>query len=377
MKKTMKNTLILILFLSNYLVYSQSYSAFEIEFNGKVFFDSEKDSLGYSKYYEKWDSEITDRLLTAEKQVVLVNKDSILIEEFPKIIGPSKTIFIRNKDKNDRLDLGSGKKTKWNNPYITAKYRRLKNYKRIPKEDKTILNEQCEAWISESKNGWNKIWISKKRLDNCQLEYPDLIVNGFLVLKRTKHINGSRNVDFEAKSIKGINKLDFKNVLDKHLEIDIKTKYLPINENLKLSNKPIKVGDKIDNYAFRNVFENDLIRLYDITKQKKYTIVEFWGTWCVPCLLANEKIKELKRIYEDKLSIFSINAYDRNISKLKKMIAKKQMDWTHGYSTEKLLKVFNRKDSYPRLVILNNENEVLFMGNPQVDLDKIKEVLNK
>ena len=59
------------------------------------------------------------------------------------------------------------------------------------------------------------------------------------------------------------------------------------------------------------------------------------------------------------------------------MIAKKQMDWTHGYSTEKLLKVFNRKDTYPRLVILNNENEVLFMGNPQVDFDKIKEILNK
>ncbi|WP_336127165.1 TlpA family protein disulfide reductase [Mesoflavibacter sp. CH_XMU1422-2] len=373
----MKNILLLILTLLNYFVYSQNNSAYEIEFNGKVFFDSEQDSLRYSKYYEKLGNEITDRILTAEKQIVIINKDSIIIEEFPKIIGPSKTIFIRNKDRNDRLDLDSGKKIKWNNPHITAKYRRLRNYKRIPKEDKTILNEQCEAWISESKNGWNKIWISKKRLENCQLEYPDLIVNGFLVLKRTKYVNGSRIIDFEAKSIKKINTTNFKDILEKHLEIDIKTKYSPIDENQNLSNKPIKVGNQVENFAFRNVFENDLIKLYDITKQKKYTIVEFWGTWCVPCLLANEKIKELKKTYQDKLSIFSINAYDRNISKLKKMIAKKQMDWTHGYSTEKLLKVFNRKDTYPRLVILNNENEVLFMGNPQVDFDKIKEILNK
>jgi thiol-disulfide isomerase/thioredoxin len=377
MKKPMKNSLIAILILFTSFVYSQNNSAFEIKFIGKVFFDNQKDSLKYSKYFEKFNSEITDRILTAEKQIVLIKKDSILIEEFPKKIGPSKTIFIRSQDKNDRLDLNSGKKTKWNNPYVTAKYRKLKNYKRIPKEDKMILDEKCEAWISESKNGWNKIWISKKKLGESKLEYPDLIINGFLVLKRTKHINGSKNLDFEATSIKKIDKPNFKNILDKHLEIDIKTKYLPINENSRLSDKPIKVGNTIDNYAFRNVFENNLIKLYDITKQKKYTIVEFWGTWCVPCLLANEKIKELKKTYENKLSIFSINAYDRNIGKLKKMIDKKQMKWEHGYSTEKLLKVFNKKGSYPRLVILNNENKVLFVGNPQVDLDEIKAVLNE
>ncbi len=376
----MKNKLITILTLLNYFVYSQSNSAFEIEFRGNVYFDSQKDSLNYFKRYEhlgsNWGTELKERFLTPEKQIILIKKDSIIIEEFPKKVGPSKTMFIRNKEQNDMLDLSSGKKTKWNNPYVTAKYRKLRNYKRTPNEDKTILNEQCEAWISESKNGWNKIWISKKRLEKSELEYPDLIVNGFLVLKRTKHINGSRNVDFEAKSIKKINISNFKNVLEKHMEIDIKTKYLPINENIGLSEKPIKVGKRIDNYAFRNVFNNDLIKLYDITKQKKYTIVEFWGTWCIPCLIANEKIKELQKTYEDKLSIFSINAYDRNINKLKKVIEKKQMNWTHGYSTEKLLKVFNRKDTFPRLVVLNNENEVLFIGNPQVDLDKIKTILN-
>ncbi|UOY05804.1 hypothetical protein L0P88_17915 [Muricauda sp. SCSIO 64092] len=289
----MKNRLVTIIILLNYFVYPQSNSAFEIEFRGNVYFDSEKDSLTYSKFYEL-DNEIKDRFLTAEKQIVHIKKDTILIEEFPKKNGALKTIFIRDKDKNDRLDLDSGQKTKWHNPYVTAKYRRLKNYKRIPKEDRTILNEQCEAWISESKNGWNKIWISKKRLEKSQLEYPDLIVNGFLVLKRTEHINGS-NVAFEAKSIKKSNPSNFKNILEKHLEIDIETKYGPIDENQKLSDKSIKVGHRIDNYAFRNVFENDLIKLYDITKQKKYTIVEFWGTWCLPCLLANEKIKELKK----------------------------------------------------------------------------------
>ncbi|MEP0213637.1 MAG: TlpA disulfide reductase family protein [Cellulophaga sp.] len=358
-------------------IYAQNNSAFEIEFSGKLYFDNIKDSLKYSKFYSKMDSEISERILTAEKEIVIINKDTILVEQFPKKIGPSKTMYIRNSNINDRLDLNSGKKTKWNNPYITSKYRKINNYERISTEDQKIIGEECEAWISKSKNGWNKIWISKVKLENSELEYPDLIINGFLVLKRTKHLNGGGNIDFEAQSINKINISNFKNILGKHLIVDIKTKYSPIDENQKLSDKSIKVGNQVDNFAFRNVFENDLIKLYDITKQKKYTIVEFWGTWCVPCLLANEKIKELKKTYEDNLSIFSINADDRNISKLKKMIEKKEMNWSHGYATEKLLKVFNNKGTYPRLVILNNENQVLFIGNPQVDLDKIKEVLNK
>lgn len=377
----MKNKLIIIVTLLNYIVYSQNNSAFKIEFNSNIYFDSQKDSLNYFKRYEhlgsNWGTELKERFLTPEKHIVLIKKDSIIIEEFPKKVGPSKTMFIRNKKQNDMLDLSSGKKIKWNNPYVIAKYRKLKNYKRISNEDKTILNEQCEAWISKSKNGWNKIWISKKRLENSEFEYPDLIVNGFLVLKRIKHVNNGEYISFEVKSIEKIESPNFKNVLEEHLKVNIKKKYLPIKENIGLSEKPIKIGDQIDNYTFRNVFKNNLIKLYDITKQKKYTIVEFWGTWCVPCLLANEKIKELKKIHEEKLSIFSVNAYDRNIDKLKKMIKKKQMDWAHGYATEKLLKVFNRKDTFPRLVILNNENEVLFIGNPQVDLDKIKAVLNK
>ncbi len=104
----MKNKLITILILLNYFAYSQSNAAFEIEFRGNVYFDSQKDSLKYSKYFGKLDNEITDRLLTVEKQIVLIKKDSVLIENFSKKVGPSKTMFIKNKKQNDMLDLSSG-----------------------------------------------------------------------------------------------------------------------------------------------------------------------------------------------------------------------------------------------------------------------------
>ena len=367
-------TIIIVLF--SCFVYSQN-NAYEIEFSGKVTFENPADSLRFVKTFGSLESEFKELFLTPEKQLVSIKSDTILLESFPKKEDLSKAIFIRTPKGNERLDLVSGKKTKWNNHYVTAKYRSLKNYQRIPNEDMKIIEKPCEAWISKSKNGWNKIWISKINLVNPQLEYTDLIIDGYLVLKTTKYVKDGRIINFEAKSIKTREKENFKNLLNKHLVVDIKSKYLPIIENAELPKTPIKKGVSISNYKFRNVFKDELIELYDITAAKKYTIIEFWGTWCVPCLLANKKIKELKELFDDKLSILSINAKDRNIEKLKKVIEKKQMNWQHGYSTDKILEVFNKKGVYPRLVVLNNENKVLFVGNPQVDLEEIKSVLNK
>ncbi|MFD1062041.1 hypothetical protein ACFQ1Q_02185 [Winogradskyella litorisediminis] len=134
----MKNTFIAIIILFNYFVYSQNNSAFEIEFRGKVFFDSEKDSIKYYKFFGKFDNEITDRLLTAEKQIVLVKYDTILIEEFPIKIGPSKTIFIRNGDKNDRLDIDSGKKLKETIHIQQQDIEELKTIKEFPMRTKKL-----------------------------------------------------------------------------------------------------------------------------------------------------------------------------------------------------------------------------------------------
>jgi len=372
----MKQINVVFAILSVYVAYSQNSSSFEIEFNEQLYFDTPSDSLKYYEFVEQYKDLSEELFYIAEKQIVNIKKDTIFITQFPKKNGDPKVVLIRDSKRIERLDLDSGRKIKWINPYTIKKYRKLNNYKRIASEDKTILNKPCEAWMATSKSGWNKIWISKVKLKDAQFHYPDLIVNEFLVLKHTLNING-KNMAFEAKSIKAVDNPDFGEKLEEHLKIDIKDKYLPISDNARLNDKPIRVGNTLDNYRFRNVFENDLIQLHEITKQKQYTIMEFWGTWCVPCLLANKKIKALKQTYDDRLSILSINAYDRNIDKLKKVIEKKQMDWEHGYATEKLLKVFNKKNQFPRLVILNNKNQVLFMGNPQVDLEEIKSILDK
>lgn len=361
------------------LIFSQNNLSIAVEFANQLTFKEIDDSLRFVKQFEMAGKEIRDLSTLPKKQKFSLKGDSIVIESFFNKNELANDILVITNKSIERLDVTSGSKMKWFHPLIISRYRKFKNYNRISNEDKNILGYDCKAFMVTSKYGWHKIWISDIKLKNAGLELPNILINRNLILKRIVYSKkDGRLEDFEAVSIinnkiKNLNKL-----IEEHLVQDIKDKYLPISENTLLSGKSIKKGDLVDNYKFRNVFKEELINLHDITSLKEFTILEFWGTWCLPCLLANEKIQELKKLYGGKkLSIVSINVNDRNNEKLKNVIQRKRMDWKHGYATNKIVNVFNKKGTYPKLVLLNSKNKVLFIGNPQVDLDKIKSILNQ
>jgi len=370
----MKKISIIILALIPNLIFSQSNLSTTIEFANQITFSEKKDSLQFAKMIEKG---VQEFITFPEKQIFYLKRDSILVESFPNKNGPSNNILIRTNKSIEKLDISSGNKMKWVHPLVISKYRKFKNYKRISKEDKNILGYDCKAFIVTSRFGWHKIWISNIKLNNVGIVSPDILVDGNLILKRVTFKNDGIQEDSEAISFINSESDNLGKLIEEHLIHDIKDKYLPIPENIQFSNKPIKKGALVDNYKFRNVLKDGIINLHEVTSLKEFTLLEFWGTWCIPCLLANEKIQELKKLCGDeKLSIISINAKDRNIGKLKKVIEKKRMNWKHGYATEKILGVFNNNGTYPKLVILNKKNKVLFIGNPNVDYAKIKSIIN-
>ena len=60
----------------------------------------------------------------------------------------------------------------------------------------------------------------------------------------------------------------------------------------------------------------------------KYYLIDFWGTWCVPCMAAMPHLKALKNKYVGKLEILGIDNGD-TAEKWKKAITEKGLDWHH------------------------------------------------
>ena len=60
----------------------------------------------------------------------------------------------------------------------------------------------------------------------------------------------------------------------------------------------VKTGDKVPKYIFKEILNGDK-KPFDISTQGKPLILEFWATWCAPCIPA---MKELE-LYQNKFGI--------------------------------------------------------------------------
>jgi len=61
-----------------------------------------------------------------------------------------------------------------------------------------------------------------------------------------------------------------------------------------------------------------------ILKSGKPIVINFWATWCVPCVQEFPEFEELNKKYSDKVDFFMVS--DEEISKIEKFKAKKGYD---------------------------------------------------
>ncbi|WP_161568434.1 TlpA family protein disulfide reductase [Flavobacterium cupreum] len=147
----------------------------------------------------------------------------------------------------------------------------------------------------------------------------------------------------------------------------------------KIKSKEEKYGQWVGKY-----FENRIIEDLDngtfstdvVIKEKKYTLIDFWGTWCGPCLDMTPRLVALHNKYPEKLSIISIaNDQDKNV--VKQYAKKSKMNWTHGF-------VDGRKNNriytdlalqrYPTFILVDSEGKILLRGG-QEEFNKIEHLI--
>ncbi|RZT95736.1 thioredoxin-like protein [Ancylomarina subtilis] len=371
----MKYIIFLFFLQLGFYSYSQEYYKGTLNYKISLSFNKASDSIKYYGDWEKYSPELLKIFSSPVSEKYLVKKDTVLIYQFLKEDVQAQYILISTKNKLDRLDVTSGQINKWGD-FSPKKYLKFNSYKRIADEDEIILQKECSVWLSTSKNGWRKVWLTNIDEKLPSTEGSQIFLDGKLILKQVSFFNDGRIITKQIANRGSLSESNFGKLIGAHNKIDIKSKYLPIADNSEYHDKALKKGDLAPNLHYRNIFENKLSCLYESTQKSKYTIIELWGTWCVPCLLATEKIKMLRKKFKaEHLSIISLNCRDRNIEKVKSVIEKKDMKWEHGYTTEKLTSIFNKKRSYPKLLILDNNNKVLFIGNPQTDIDEIEAII--
>jgi len=93
----------------------------------------------------------------------------------------------------------------------------------------------------------------------------------------------------------------------------------------------------------------------------KYVIIDFWGTWCMPCLQGMPAMRELRDKYKGKLQILGI-AKDGNIEAWKNEVVAAKLNWYHilnGTGENDFVAKFNVQ-GYPTKILIDPTGKIIY-----------------
>ncbi len=119
--------------------------------------------------------------------------------------------------------------------------------------------------------------------------------------------------------------------------------------------------------------EGELVSLYD-TKEK-FTVIDFWASWCKPCRDQSPELVELYNTYQSKgMTIMSVSL-DRNNERWLQAIKDDHLNWTHvsnlKHWKDPIADEYNVR-SIPELFLIDDRGAVLTRSH---DLASIKSIL--
>ncbi|MES2807793.1 MAG: TlpA disulfide reductase family protein [Bacteroidota bacterium] len=103
----------------------------------------------------------------------------------------------------------------------------------------------------------------------------------------------------------------------------------------------------------------------------KYVLLDFWATWCPPCMAEMPFIKEIRKKYPpEKLAIIGISL-DRNLKTMKETIAKTGMNWIHYFDEDSAINDLYHVNAIPTLALIDKTGKLIYKTDFKMD-DKVE-----
>ncbi len=95
--------------------------------------------------------------------------------------------------------------------------------------------------------------------------------------------------------------------------------------------------------------------------EDKYLLIDFWATWCGPCIRTIPKLNNIHEKYKDKLVVIGIS--DEEKKKVKK-VTNQKIDYFSAIDTKKRMSSELQIKGIPHCLIINPNGIVVWEGYP-------------
>ena len=139
---------------------------------------------------------------------------------------------------------------------------------------------------------------------------------------------------------------------------------------------PITKGQSLPYNEFKKLDGNGSLNLEEI--EESYLLVDFWATWCGPCIKAMPKLQKLNTEFKDEdFAIVSISV-DEETESVFSFQEKWEMPWYNAHEPQQSDKI--RKMGImgvPHYILLGPDRKVLSHDQSLLNSDKVSEVISE
>ncbi len=117
------------------------------------------------------------------------------------------------------------------------------------------------------------------------------------------------------------------------------------------------------------------IKLADL--RGKVVVLDFWATWCGPCVGQLPHLREMYKKFEGKPFAFVAVSVDDDVDKLRGFVKNQRLPWpvvADGGPTGPIATAYH-VDRYPTVFVIDAEGNIRFRNRQGADLEKAVEIL--
>jgi uncharacterized protein (TIGR03435 family) len=128
-------------------------------------------------------------------------------------------------------------------------------------------------------------------------------------------------------------------------------------------NYMLKPGDRFPDLVIRPIINAPVkeVFLNKATTLPKLTILNFWGTWCSPCIPEMDALAKLQQTYADKIQVIAVS--DESTERLRKYVIKKPSAiWLASDTSSLLYEMFNLAN-VGQCAVINQQHKIVALLN--------------